>query len=132
MILEKARELGLALSESEEFMRMQSARAAMEANEMITSMLEEYQEKQDRIVNMLSGDDLDRTAVAALSSDVEALQEQLLANPLFSEALEAQNAFQNLMGMVNKEIGSCIGVNGEGETSGGCSGSCGSCGGCHH
>ena len=41
MILEKARELGIALSESQEFQAMLSAREAFDANEAVTKMLEE-------------------------------------------------------------------------------------------
>jgi len=130
MILEKARELGIALSESAEFTRMNAAREAMEANEAVMNMLEEYQKKQENIVNQLSSGDMDRAEVVALSSDVEALQAQLLENPLFAEAMEAQDAFQHMMKLVNQEIARCIGV--ETEEDHACSGSCAGCSGCQH
>ena len=128
MILEKARELGIALSESQEFQAMLSAREAFDANEAVTKMLEEYQNKQQQIMDMLSGDNLDRAAVTALSSDVEALQTQLTENPLFAAVMQAQNEFQNLMNQVNREIGRCIGMAEEEETiEASCSGSCAGC-----
>lgn len=130
MILEKARELGIALSESAEFTRMNAAREAMEANEAVMNMLEEYQKKQEHIVDQLSSGDMDRAEVVALSSDVEALQAQLLENPLFAEAMEAQDAFQHMMKLVNQEIARCIGV--ETEADHACSGSCEGCAGCQH
>ena len=130
MILDKARELGLALSESQEFLRMQGAREIMDGNDAVTSALAEYKEKQDQLVDLLSGEDPDRLLVASLSRDVETLQEQLLENPVFSEAMAAQNAFQLLMNQVNGEIAACIGA--QSRTGGGCSGgSCGGCKGCH-
>lgn len=128
MILEKARDLGLALSESQEFSRMQSARALLDANEAVTSTLQDYQQKQEQLLDLLSGDNPDRLQVAALSRDVETLQEQLLSNPVFSEAMEAQNAFSQLMAQVNREISACIGVQ---QSEGGCGGSCSGCSGCH-
>ncbi len=130
MILEKARALGVALSESEEFSHMASARAALEENEAVSAMLSEYQQKQEQIIELLSADEMDRQMVATLSSDVEVLQGQLMENPLFMEAIEAQNTFQQLMTNVNREIGVCIGVMPH-EHADGCSHDCGSCGGCH-
>ncbi len=129
MILEKARDLGLALSESPEFLRMQSARVVLDANETVSSALQDYQQKQEQLLDMLSGENPDRLQVAALSRDVETLQEQLLSNPVFSEAMEAQNAFSQLMTQVNREISACIGVQQSDE--GGCGGSCSGCSGCH-
>ena len=128
MILDKARELGLALSQSEEFLRMQSARAVMDSNEAITDALQDYKDKQEELMGLLSGDEPDRLQVAALSRDVETLQEQLLNSPVFSEAMAAQNEFQQLMTKVNREIAACIGIQTE---ESGCGGSCASCSGCH-
>lgn len=128
MILEKARDLGLALSETQEFLRMQSARAVLDANETVTSTLQDYQQKQEQLLDLLSSDNPERLQVSALSRDVETLQEQLLSNPVFSEAMEAQNAFSQLMAQVNREISACIGVQQSEES---CGGSCSGCSGCH-
>jgi len=129
MILDKARELGIALSESEEFLRFQAARTVMDMNEGVTAALQEYREKQGQLVETLSTDSPDRLLIASLSRDVETLQEQLLANPVFSEAMEAQNAFQQLMSQVNREIAACIGAESSSGVSG-CGGNCESCRGC--
>ena len=129
MILYKARELGIALSESQEFLRMQHAREIMDANDAIVATLDEYKKKQDELVELLSGEDPDRLVVAGLSRDVETLQEQLLENPFFSEAIAAQNAFQLLMNQVNGEIAACIGAQAGHSGCGG--GSCEGCKGCH-
>ncbi len=131
MILDQARELGLALSECEEFVRMAKASAAIEENEAVTSMIGEFREKQEQIMTLLQSEDADKSEMVTLTSDVETLQNQLMENPPFCEAIEAQTAFQTLMRRVNEEIGACIGgpsPNGEeGCPSSGCSG----CSGCH-
>ena len=131
MIIDKARELGIALSETEEFLRMVAAREAMENDENVNNMLEEYQSKQDQIVDMLSEPDCDRDAVVAMTADVERIQAALICDPVFSELMDAQNDFQQLMAKVNSVIGSCIGMEPQ-PSDGGCSGSCSSCSGCKH
>ena len=49
MILEKARELGIALSESDEFINMTRTREAMEADTQLMDELNEYNAMSERI-----------------------------------------------------------------------------------
>ena len=53
MIIEKAQELGLALSESEEFRAMMDAQAAVDANAGIQALMEQYTQKRETIVSMM-------------------------------------------------------------------------------
>ncbi len=133
MILDKARELGMALSESEEFCRVIAAREAVDAHEGVRALLDEYQDAQNKMVEILSGEDMDKTEVAALTKHTQEIEGMLLDNPLFSELLDAQTEFQKLMQQVNREIGACIGMESADpdEDSIGCTGSCATCGGCH-
>ena len=131
MILDKARELGIALSESEEFIQMRQARVLLDADSEVTDTLAQFKDKQGELVAQLSSENADKLLVAALSREVELLQTQLMENPIFSGAIEAQNAFQLLMSEVNKEIGACIGIETE-AASDGCCGSCEGCSGCSH
>ncbi|MEL7608461.1 MAG: YlbF family regulator [Bacillota bacterium] len=130
MIIDKARELGIALSESAEFTRMVETREALENDAATSEMLGEFRSKQEKMIQMLSDEESDREAVSALANDVENIQGMLLENPVFSNALDAQNDFQQLMNRVNSVISSCIGL--EPRSGGGCGGSCSSCGGCVH
>lgn len=131
MVLEKAKELGLALCQSEEYVRMQESQAALEADSQLCAVMAEFRDKQEELMQTLQSEDgQDRLLVAAISRDVDALQGQLLENPIFQAAMEAQNSFQNLMQAVNREIAVCIGAPQEEEE--GCSGSCSGCSGCGH
>ena len=56
MIIEKAQELGLALSESEEFRAMMDAQAAVDANAGIQALMEQYTQKRETIVSMMEQD----------------------------------------------------------------------------
>lgn len=127
MILDKARDLGISLSQSPEFIRMQSARALLDKSEDVSSALNEYKQKQEELLELLSTESPNRIFVASLSRDAEALRTQLLDNPIFTEVLEAQDDFEKLMRQVNKEISACIGTLNESN----CSGTCSDCKGCH-
>lgn len=131
MIIEKARALGLALSESEEFRNMIQARGVMDEDAAISDSLAEYNRKQQTILEMLESSNADTETIQALSADMDRIQSQLMENAVFTRAMETQSAFQQLMNMVNHEIGVCIGVADE-DGDGACTGSCSTCGGCKH
>ena len=57
MIMEKATELGMALSNSDEFRRLQAAKAAMDADKHVNELMEQYTQKQDKMVSMLENAD---------------------------------------------------------------------------
>ena len=126
--IDKARELGVALANSPEFMRLSEARERVDANAAVTDLIQEFRNKESEIVSMMEEDDVDREGVVILTSDIERIKEQLLTNQLFTELVEAQQAFSNLLSAVNREINVCIGIEEPVETA--CSGSCDGCRGC--
>ena len=136
MIIEKAQELGIALSESREFHRLLDAKAAMDANQRVQSLLSAYNGKRDTIVQMMENDQGERESMLELGQQLDQIQSDLMGDPVFQEMLEAQQAFQSLMRQVNKEIAACIGMDtlDEGDETGelGCSGDCTACAGCKH
>lgn len=133
MIIEKAADLGVALSNSEEFKRLQAAKAAMDADVNVNSLMGQYTSKQEEMVSMLENASPDGTTVSDISRELEDIQNRLMSDPVFGEMLEAQNQFANLMNQVNKVIGAYIGLNdSEEEASSGCSGHCEGCSGCVH
>ena len=138
MIIEKARELGIAISESEEFINMTRTREAMEADEQLMANLNEYNAMQQSIMDIMSSDTDNTQAVQDMSRDIERLHDELLANETFHAMLEAQARFQQLMKQVNRVIGLCIGAEEHNEPDsdeaeeGGCNGCCSHCTGCTH
>jgi cell fate (sporulation/competence/biofilm development) regulator YlbF (YheA/YmcA/DUF963 family) len=127
-MLELARELGLALANSAEFITMKRAQANFESNEATSALMQELNEKRDRLIRILAEDSGEDLEAVSLTSDIERLEEQLRENPLYAELAAAQAAFSTVLTAINDEINACIG----GETSTGCAGDCGSCGGCKH
>lgn len=131
MIIEKAKELGIALSESDEFRAMNDAQRAMEEDEALMAKLSDFNEKQNRMMELLSADEGDQAQVSLLSAQMEALRTQLIEDDTFVKMLETQTVFQALMKRVNRAIGLCIGAEIEDEEEAGCGGNCLGCHGCH-
>lgn len=127
-MIELARELGLALANSAEFVRMKNAQAAVEISEPVSALLKELNDKRDRLVKILADEETDNLEALRLTDDIDRLEEQLRENPLFMELMEAQAAFSNVLRTINDEINACIG----GETSESCDGDCSGCAGCKH
>lgn len=132
MIKEKATELGLALSNSEEFKRVQQAKAAMDSDPHVQGLMEQYTRKQEQMVNMLENQDNDGMTVSAIAKEIEDIQSELMADPVFIEMMESQNQFANIMNEVNKVISAYINLGEEESHSSGCSGDCSGCSGCMH
>lgn len=132
MIKEKATDLGLALSNTEEFKRVQQAKAAMDSDSHVNSLMEQYTQKQEQMVTMLENEDGDGMTVSAIAKEIEDIQTELMNDPVFTEMMEAQNQFANVMNDVNRIISAYINLGDETEESSGCSGNCSGCSGCLH
>jgi cell fate (sporulation/competence/biofilm development) regulator YlbF (YheA/YmcA/DUF963 family) len=129
-MMELARELGLALANSCEFIQMKQAQSDFEQNEAISRLMQELNEKRDRLISILTDEEGDNLEAVSLTNDIERLEAQLKESPLYAELLSAQSAFSAVLTAVNDEINACIGA--ETSESRGCSGDCGGCGGCKH
>ena len=127
-MIQLARELGLALANSAEFINMKQAQADFESSEAITKLMLELNEKRDRLISILADDSNTDFEAVSLTNDIDRLEAQLRESPLYTELVSAQTAFSMVLTAVNEEINACIG----GDTSTGCAGNCGSCGGCKH
>lgn len=127
-MLELARELGLALANSPEFINMKQAQGAFESSEAIQALMNELNEKRDRLIRLLADDSVDDLEAVSLTNDIDRLEEQLRESPLYEELVAAQGSFSTVLNAVNEEINACIG----GSSSSSCGGDCGSCGGCKH
>ena len=129
-MMELARELGLALANSCEFIQMKQAQSDFEQNEAISRLMQELNEKRERLISILTDEEGDNLEAVSLTNDIERLEAQLKESPLYSELVSSQTAFSALLTAINDEINACIGA--ETSESRGCSGDCGGCGGCKH
>jgi len=131
--IDKARELGMALVASPEYIRMQNAKQAMVANPELTILIAQYNEKQEALVSLMESGDMDSKEPAVmLTNDIESIQKQLESNPLFMELITAQQEFSNLINAVNREINECVGIQNADSATASCGGDCAHCKGCEH
>ena len=129
-LIELSRELGLALANSCEFTRMKQAQNGFEQNEAIAALMQEMNNKRERLISILADEEGDDLEAVSLTNDIDRLEAQLKESPLYEELIAAQTAFSTVLTAVNDEINACIGA--ETSASQGCSGDCGGCGGCKH
>lgn len=126
-VLEKARELGEMLADSEEYKRMKAAEIAKNADATAISMLADYNSKANEFAAKIqtaqpTPEELEEYRVSLGNAFAE-----LDANPIVHEFLESTKAFDDLM----KNINSIIAFYVVPEKQGSCSGNCSSCGGCN-
>ena len=109
MLRHKANELGVALSETAEFKRLQDAKAAIEKDAEVRRLLHEYTQKQGEMVQIITGDGSTYGSAQDLSREIGEIQTELVYSPLFIEMVSAQLAFKNLMRQVNAMIEAHVG-----------------------
>lgn len=132
MIIEEARKLGIALSETPEFIAMMSCQKNLEDDEAAAALVEEFQCVREEIMELMTQPDTDALTLQEKNERMEEIKNSLMESAVFVEALEAQHKFQRIMDMVNAEIGACIGIPMEENHDAACGGNCQSCGGCKH
>ena len=69
-MIELARELGLALANSSEFICMKQAQSTFEQNEAIGALMTELNDKRDRLIAILTSDDENDIEAVSLTNDI--------------------------------------------------------------
>lgn len=126
-VLDKARELAIAMTESEEYLAYKEAESIQLSDQEACKMLADYRVTQDALAKRAAADGVTKEELEAIQAEAQASFDSLLQNVSIKNYLEAQNKFTNLVSQVNNIISYFV----SGKNSGGCSGNCGSCGGCH-
>ncbi len=127
-VFEKARALGQAIVESEEFKTMRALEDEAMAMPEVAQEMTAYLEHKQGVETELAKEVPDHAALAAHSEQMKAAQEKLNAMDAVIRMGEARGVFSAMMNQVNQVLQFM--VTGETEEAG-CSGNCGSCGGCH-
>ncbi|MCH5211472.1 MAG: YlbF family regulator [Oscillospiraceae bacterium] len=122
-VIEKARELGAMLQESEEMKAYKDAEAAQKADEASQAAMSEFNLNRLNLARDMQNGKISREDAVAKNN--EAYEELLKKAPLIAEYVEKKKVFDDLVNQVNQIINFYI----TGST-GGCSGSCNTCGGC--
>ncbi len=126
-IMEKARELGEAIIESEEYKALKKAELEQEQDEEAMALLKEYSELRTSLAMEIQKGDVSEDEMASIREKLEDAYEKVTTNDHITAYINAQRDFQTVLDQMNQIITFHI----TGENPGGCSGNCSSCGGCH-
>lgn len=126
-ILEKARELGMMIAESDEFKKLKETEQAQLADPDAQQMMADYNAKREEFAQIASRDDLTKEDWEKLNMNAQAEFIKLCQNENIKNYLDANQLFQDLISKVNSIIAHFV----RGDDDSGCSGSCSSCSGCH-
>ena len=126
-IFDKARELGEAIVESNEYKILKLAEAKQEKDEEAMKLLEEYRDIRRQLGEEINKGDVSEERMKEIREAVEEAYEKVTTNDTIVEFLNAQSAFQAIIDQMNTIISYHI----TGKIPGGCGGSCDGCAGCH-
>ncbi len=134
-VIDKARELGVALQANERYSKYQLAKTNNDNDEELQNMIQEFNMKRVQLNTEMSKAEKDQEKLSELDSEIKSLYGNIMANENMNKFNEAKNEMDTLLSQVNMVI--TMSANGEDpltcpvEVSSSCSGSCGSCSGCH-
>lgn len=126
-IFDKARELGEAIVNSNEYKALKLAEARQEQDEEAMALLKEYSDVRRALGEEINKGDVSEERLSEIREAVEEAYEKVTANDLIVDYINAQSSFQAIIDQMNTILSYHI----TGQIPGGCGGSCSTCGGCH-
>lgn len=125
-ILTKARELGQAIVDSEEYKNLKALEEKQENDEEAMALLVEYNNVRKALAEEINGGEVNDERMAQIRLELEECYEKVMSHPTISAYNEAQQKF----GAVVQQMNSILTYFMTGEISGGCSGNCSGCSSC--
>lgn len=126
-IFEKAKELGQAIIDSEEFKTLKAAEDAQENDAAAIELLRGYSELRTSLAKEVNEEQVSEQRMTEIRDEMERAYQNMMENEKIAAYVDAQNVFKAIVDQMNSILSFYI----TGETPGGCSGSCHSCDGCH-
>ncbi len=126
-VMEKAKELALAIASSQEFIIMRATEDAATQDEQMAAAFAKYEELHQEIEACTAMETPDFERMAKIDEEMKQVQQEMQALPMAQNMQKARKGFTDMMAAVNAELSKVLSP----ESS--CSGDCHSCGGhCHH
>lgn len=127
-VLEKARELGEALFESETYRKMKEAEDKHLSDSPSQEAVMVYNETRNAIMERMRKDGVTKEEIEACQTELQAAYDHVLENEVVRNYVESKQAFEMLL----QQINNILGYYARGKQEGGCDPSkCSSCSGCH-
>jgi len=104
-VIEKAKELGQELVESEEYKELKKKESALYDDEEATSLLEEYENTNKQLqMARANGQEVSEKQ----QKELQSIQMKMEQNPAIKSYIESQKKFNEVMNSVNKIINGYI------------------------
>lgn len=130
-ILEKARELGRLIAESEEYRALNAMDEKVSRNAEVSDLYAQYADVRDQIAALELDDQADHEAIDALEDRADELQERLSRHEGMLEVNMARLTFNRMMDRINRALQAQLTGEDEFAEEAGCGGGgCAGCSGC--
>ena len=126
-VIDKAKELASIIAQSPEYITMRATEDAAGQDEQLQELFKQYDSIHRDIEDATLKNEPDFDKIGSLTRDLDTVQQQIKAQPLYQALQQARKGFSDMMGAVNAELSSVLNPGG---SQGGCSGNCAACGGC--
>ena len=129
-VIEKARELGIALSDDKRCKRLQAAKAANDEDSELQALIGEFNLKKMQLNNEFNKGSAQQAKekLAEIEKELKEVYNKIMANSAMTEYTAAKKDVDELL----EQINSIIKISVTGDSAGsGCSGDCSACSGCH-
>ena len=126
-ILDAAKEIGIALEQSEEFKQLDEATKIQNNDDEAQRLIGEYNLVRLQLMQKMQGKDMTDEQLNQIRMQLADEFDKLMQYEIIKNYIDAKEKFDNLYNKVKNVIDFYA----SGEKSGGCSGNCSTCGGCH-
>ena len=131
-LVEKTRELGVAIQDTDEFTAFIVAKTAADKSEKLQDKLGQFNLKKLDLNRAIMAEEKDVDKVAALNSEVKELYEAIVSDPLMIAYSTTKEELDGMVRFLLQIIqGSANGDNPYEIEEQSCGGGCSACGGCH-
>ena len=131
-LVEKTRELGVAIQDTDEFTAFIVAKTAADKSEKLQDKLGQFNLKKLDLNRAIMAEEKDVDKVAALNSEVKELYEAIVRDPLMIAYSTTKEELDGMVRFLLQIIqGSANGDNPYEIEEQSCGGDCSACGGCH-
>lgn len=129
-VIEKARELALAIAEDARCKRLQAAKTANDEDKELQDIVGEFNLKKMQLNNEFNkpAEEQSKENMTALENELKEIYSKAMSNKAMAEYNEAKQDMDELLNQVNGIIQ--VAVTGEVPEEG-CNGHCSGCSGCH-
>ena len=131
-LIEKARELGVGIQDTDEFTAFIVAKTAADKSEILQDKLGQFNLKKLDLNRAIIAEEKDNEKIAELNAEVKRLYEEIVSDPLMIAYSTTKDELDGVVRFIMQIIeGSAAGENPYETEEQACGGDCSSCGGCH-